>query len=303
MKEEFVLLSACPACAGRSILPHKKKTIDFGKLDADRIRITDSEYGKIWDLSRCRECDHVFANPCPSPEYIFSLYGSVEDPIYEEESEGRARNFRSILLFLERLIPEKGPLFDVGAATGILLDEARKRGWTAGGVEASGWAVKVAQEKYGLSLYPGSFENAALKESSWAAVTMVDFIEHTPLPFEAMAKASEILRPSGILCLVTPDIRSPAARVAGGRWWHLRPAHLAFFSRNSLQALFKRTGFRVIAERRYAWTFSAHYLASRGEIFRPLLRNRSLSSFLKKIPIKLALGDSFEIYAGKEPAG
>jgi len=302
MNEEkalFIRWTACPACGGKSIRTRKKGTYSE-RLTQDQIRITDSQYGKTWDLSRCPDCGHIFANPCPSPDYIFSLYGQVEDPLYEEEAAGRARNFRPILDTLQKLVPAGGRLFDVGAATGILLDLARRRGFAPDGVEPSAWAVRVAAEKYRLALRRGAFETAALIPGSCAVVTMIDFIEHTPVPLAAVEKANQILRPGGILSLVTPDIHSLAARIAGRRWWHYRPAHLAFFSCSSLQALLGRSGFSIIHERRYAWTFSAHYLLSRKTAFSRVLRIKTLASFLKKIPLKLALGDSFEIYARKE---
>ncbi len=302
IKAQFIDLAACPACAGRSLRPCKKGTY-AGRLTRDEIKITDSQYGRIWDLSLCLDCGHIFANPCPSPDFIFSLYGQVCDPEYEEEAAGRSRNFLRILDALERMIPERGALFDVGAATGILLDLARSRGWQPDGIEPSSWAVKIAAEKYRLALRHGPFETAALKENAYAAVLMVDFIEHTPLPHEAVVRAQRILRPAGVLVLVTPDVHSPAAKIAGRRWWHLRPAHLAFFSRASLQALLRRAGFTIIEERRYAWTFSAHYLLSRKSLTRVLLKNSAAASFLKRIPIKLALGDSFEIYARKDRNG
>ncbi len=301
-KARFTRLAACPACAGRSLRPYKKGTY-AGRLTQDEIKITDSQYGRIWDLSLCLDCGHIFANPCPSPDFIFSLYTQVCDPEYEEEAAGRSRNFLKILDALERIVPGRGALFDVGAATGILLDLARSRGWQPDGSEPSSWAVKIAAEKYGLALRQGPFEAARLKENAYAAVMMIDFIEHTPLPHEAVVRAHRILRRGGVLVLVTPDIHSPAAKIAGRRWWHFRPAHLAFFSRASLMALLGGAGFTIIEERRYAWTFSAHYLLSRRSLTRPLLKNPVVASFLKRIPIKLALGDSFEIYARKDGNG
>jgi SAM-dependent methyltransferase len=296
------MLSACPACAGTDIRRCRKGTYS-GLLTHDEIKITDSQYGKIWDLSTCARCGHIFANPCPTAEYLTSLYGSVEDPLYNDEAAGRSRNFLRILRRLEKLIPQKGALFDVGAATGIFLDLARRRGWEPAGIEPSSWAVKAAAEKYGLRLIEGTLEMASLPEDRYAAVTMVDFIEHTPLPFEAVAKAGAILKPAGILVLVTPDIHSRAARLAGRKWWHLRPAHLAFFSRRSIESLLQRAGLSIIAERRYAWTFSAHYLLSRKPALQGYLKQRGPASFLKRIPIKLALGDSFEVYAIKDSGG
>lgn len=296
------MLTACPACSGTDICGYKKGTYS-GRLTQDEIKITDSRYGKIWDLSICEDCGHIFANPCPKAEYLASLYGRVEDPLYEDEAAGRARNFLRILRRLEKLVPEKGALFDVGAATGILLNLARRRGWNPAGVEPSSWAVRAAAEKYGLRLTEGTLETASLPQDTFAAVTMVDFIEHTPLPFEAMSKARAILRPAGILVLVTPDIHSRSARLAGRRWWHLRPAHLAFFSRRSIEALLQRAGFSIVAERRYSWTFSVHYLLSRKPALQARLKDTHLASFLRRIPIKLALGDSYEVYAIKESGG
>jgi len=301
-RAHFLRFASCPACSGGSLRPYKKGTVE-GLLTEEQVKITDSEYGKTWDLTLCKECGHIFANPCPSPDYIRLLYSKVQDPEYEAESRGRAKNFLPILKVLETLIPPRGLLLDVGAATGILLDLARRRGWQPDGVEPSSWAVRVAAEKYGLKIREGTFETVELEENAYAAVTMIDFIEHTAWPFEVVSRANRVLRPSGILVLVTPDIHSPAARIAGRRWWHFRPAHLAFFSRASLTSLLERAGFSIVKERRYAWTFSLHYLLSRQQCMQRFVRPRPLASFFRKIPIKLAFGDSFEIYARKDGTG
>jgi SAM-dependent methyltransferase len=300
-RERFERVEACPACGGANLRPWKKGSIDIRALRPEDVKITDSRYGLTWDLSVCADCGHIFADPCPTPAFIGSLYGALEDPLYEEEAEGRAMNFRRVLVRLERLRREKGRLFDVGAATGILMNLARERGWEVDGVEPSAWAVAFARDRYSLAVREGVFETAGVPPASVDAVTMVDLIEHTARPCDAVRRAAEVLRPGGLLCLVTPNIRSVAARLAGRTWWHFRPAHLAYFTRGSLDALFRRTGFTVVLRRSYSWTFSARYLASRKAAFRFLLHGRR-SSFLGRIPIKLALGDSFEIYARKDEA-
>jgi len=298
--EKFEYLKKCPVCASSSLHFFKKRTFDFLGLNEGKIKTTDSHYGKIWELNQCQNCSHIFANPCPSLAFISTLYQAVEDSLYEEEAPGRSKNFLRVLSFLERIHPQKGTLFDVGAATGILLNLAQERGWETDGIEASTWAVKLAKKKYHAHLREGSFETAELRNNYYGAVTMIDFIEHTPQPLQALVKAHEILSPDGILCLVTPDINSLAAKIAGSRWWHFRVGHLAYFSSKSLYTLLARTGFQVLKERKYAWTFSAHYLISRHHQLKFLLKNPFLASFWKKIKIKLALGDSFEIYARKE---
>jgi SAM-dependent methyltransferase len=299
VKGRILVVDDCPICRSRDVKPWKKGTFDYALLRTDQIKITDSEYGKIWDLSVCADCGHIFADPYPDPAYLASLYSQVEDPLYDQEAEGRSRNFAPILDRLDQYRPSRGALFDVGAATGILCDAARRRGWKVDGVDPSAWAVRYAAEKYGIKLRESGFEEADVPPAAFQAVTMIDLIEHTPRPREAVAKAFSILAPDGLACLVTPDIHSLAAKLLGPRWWHLRPGHLAYFSKKSLQTLLEGAGFRILETRRYAWTFSLHYLVSRIRWFRSFSQSRA-SSFLRRIPIKLSLGDSFEIYAAKD---
>lgn len=296
-------LARCPVCGGERLIAYRTGTFAGSDLSPEEIKITDRGYGRLWDLSLCRDCRHVFANPCPTPALMNALYAAVEDPLYDEEAEGRSRNFERILAGLERFLPGRGRLFDVGAATGILLDLARARGWEPDGIEPSSWAVRFARTKYGLAIRKGDFETARLPSRAYQAVTMIDVIEHTPRPAEALRRAFEILAPGGLLCIVTPDLGSAAAAVAGRKWWHLRPGHLSYFTRPSLTRLLEGAGFIIIRRRRYAWTFSAHYLVSRIEGLRFLLGGARFASFLRRIPIKLALGDSFEIYARKGSTG
>lgn len=297
---QFEHFTQCPVCSSTDIQPYRPSTFEIAHLSEEQIKITDSEYGKIWDLSRCPRCSHIFANPAPSQDFIQTLYSRIEDPPYEEEAGGRGKNFKRILSRLGRIQPEKGILFDVGAATGILLDLARQQGWQIDGIEPSAWAVGVAKKKYGIDLNEGNFESARLKDNHYTAVTLIDFIEHISHPVEALVKTNTILTPGGTVCLVTPDIESLAVKITGAKWWHFRPGHLAYFTKQSLHRLLERTGFSIVKIKRYSWTFSAHYLLSRKSGFECLIRNPALASFWKKIPIKLALGDSFEIYANKE---
>lgn len=257
-----------------------------------------TERSGIWiAVKTVRMCSLTPPHP---PRFIQSLYAKTEDPDYEEELIGRGKNFQRILDSLEKALPLKGTLLDVGAATGILMFLAREKGWDPEGIEPSAWAVARAKDKYGFTLMEGSLETLTLKSQFYTAVTLVDFIEHISHPMEALSKIHEALVPGGIVCLVTPDIQSLAARAMGKGWWHFRPGHLAYFSKKSLLTLLQRSGFHVLRWRRYVWTFSAHYLFRRVRLLKFLVKNPKMALFWKTIPIKLALRDSFEVYAKKE---
>ena len=290
---------ACPICENRNLVVYMKGNLKIENLRETDIKITDSQYGKFWDLWLCKNCGYIFSLLLPYKKYIYTLYQKVEDPLYDEEAENRSLNFIRILSFLEKLRPKKGKLFDVGAATGILLNLAKNRGWEIDGIEPSSWAVNYALTKYKISIKWGVFEEFNLPLNHYDVVTMIDLLEHIPNPKEGIKKAHSVLKKGGILCVVTPDIKSPIARLLGKKWWHLRPAHLSYFSKKSLRNLLEKFGFQIIKERNYVWTFSLHYLLSRKKILAFLLKSKKFSSFCKKIRIKLALRDSLEFYAQK----
>jgi 2-polyprenyl-3-methyl-5-hydroxy-6-metoxy-1,4-benzoquinol methylase len=296
----FTLTENCPVCTSRRLRSFKKGTLSARFFDETKLKTTYGRYGEVWALGECLDCGHLFANPVPDREFLLSLYARVEDAAYDEESFGRSHNFLRLLKTLEDLAPAKGALFDAGAASGLFLHLARERGWSVSGVEASAWSVRFAKIKYGLDLIPGALEDLPSSLGPFRAVTMIDLIEHTPVPRAAVAKAYKILAPGGVLCVVTPDIRSFTARLAGKRWWHLRPGHIAYFSAKSLETLLRRAGFTISRRKRYVWTFSLHYVLSRISPFSAMANHPQTASFLKRFRIKLALRDSFEIYAMKE---
>jgi len=299
-KPQLFIRTKCPVCSSPNIKPFQKRNFSYKDFNQENIKITDKDYGKVWDLSRCCDCTHLFANPCPTSDYIQSLYAKIEDSSYQEEAAGREKNFFPILYNLLELHPDRGNIFDVGAATGIFLNSARRYGWKPHGIEASAWAAETALKKYHIPIIQGTFESAEIEKENYQAVTMIDFIEHIPHPYKAVLKAHQILEPDHTLCLVTPNQRSLAAKISGSQWWHFRPAHIHYFNKKSLRVLLQRAGFQIIKTKNYKWTFSAHYLISRFSFLDFLIRNRFLSSFFKKIPIKLALGDSIEVYAQKK---
>src|SRR6478735_1296413 len=59
--------------------------------------------------------------------------------------------------------------------------------------------------------------------------------EHLDDPVDAIDRCAGLLRPGGVLCVVTPDPSSLTARVAGARWWGYLPAHACLLPRATLR--------------------------------------------------------------------
>jgi len=276
------------------------------KPGPDSVKITDGQYQVCGQIVRCNGCGLVYVNPQLVSEKLVSLYSEMEDPTYHVEASGRKVAFRRILKQLERLRRcDSSPvrLLDVGAATGLLLEEAEKLGWYAVGVEPSKWAARVASEEHGLQVHCGTLDNCPFEKKSFDFITAVDVLEHVSDPRGLLEEFHNWLKPDGIACVVTPDFESLAARVLKQKWWHIRQAHQYYFSEHTLARMIESTNYEAVKKKRYGWTFSVDYWASRFENFNrhvfaalQFVKHKTFLRSVFKWNVGINFRDSFEWY-------
>lgn len=220
---------------------------------------TFDRYGRI---VRCRQCGLVYTNPRPKPESLLQGYAAVVDDEYAEESSSRSINAHLSLNTIKRFA-KGGRLLEVGSAAGYFLNAARAD-FAVAGLEPSQWGCKLAREKFKLEVFNEAFETTTRFEpDSLDVVVMIDVIEHLPDPRKALEQAAKLLKPGGLLYIVTPDIGSLSARLLRGSWWGLRPAHIYYFDRGTMGRLLRDAGFEVGLEKSFGRIFSYGYWASR----------------------------------------
>jgi SAM-dependent methyltransferase len=162
--------------------------------------------------------------------------------------------------------PREGArLLDLGAAYGFAVDEARRLGWRAVGLEVSPTAARRAAETIRAAVVAvGDAQHVPFADDCFDVVTLWDVLEHLPEPHAAMTEVARVLRPGGRLVLTTGDVGSLAARVSGVRW-HLYtlPEHVFFYSREGLRRLLAAHGLRVERIRAEASRYPVGYLVER----------------------------------------
>lgn len=136
-----------------------------------------------------------------------------------------------------------GRLLEVGCGSGSMLSYMNSLGWQTEGIDFDPSAVSNALEK-GLKVSVGSLEAQNFDDAIFDAIMMSHVIEHIPDPVKVLSECYRILKPGGILTLVTPNTESLGHRIFGRFWLHLDPPrHLVLFNRKALLGLARQTGF------------------------------------------------------------
>jgi SAM-dependent methyltransferase len=136
-------------------------------------------------------------------------------------------------------------LLDVGCGSGDLLARHRALGWAVRGIEPNGRAVAACRAA-GLEVEQADLLDAQLPDAYFDAVVFRHVVEHVHDPAAALARARQLLRPDGLLVVVTPNTAGIGLRAYGTCWYALdAPRHLHLFDARNLRRLAERVGLRA----------------------------------------------------------
>ena len=186
--------------------------------------------------ARCRACGAATTDPWPSPAELERAYARYRPASGRFSLIGDAvlRHTRGRLAArIDRLAPP-GPVLDVGAGDGALLDALARRGRAARGIERE-------------SLRPDVIEGEVTDlDDSWAAIVFWHSLEHLPAPGAAVDHAARHLDAAGLLLIAVPNTDSLQARVFGNRWFHLDlPRHLVHLPARALEDRLRALGLEL----------------------------------------------------------
>lgn len=256
------------------------------------------------DIFVCRGCGLACSKPPVDLSDIEDLYRDVEDPEYFASELERRDSFRATLARLESLrrVRPPGRLLEIGSSVGLFLDEARKRGWDAFGIEPSRWAAESARGR-GLSVFNGTLDEFVAEGGPFDVIVSWDVWEHLEDPLGALGRAYELLKPGGLLVFTTVNLGGLGRKLFRGRWpWFMR-MHLHYFTRESLTRMVRSSGFDVLSTSTEAKTLKLGYILDRaGSFLGPAASvARAIASAIGVVdrPVKIDLGDILLVEARK----
>ena len=290
-------MATCGICSGPLTLRHTGAAAAPAATDFAPSCHTTGSHG---DLYACARCGTIQQPALPKGPELHELYRDMRDDDYLTEEAGRRVTSRRLLDAIERHT-QRGRMLEVGCGHGLLLDEARARGWEVAGLELSTASLEHARDRLGLDMREVTLEAIdPATDGGCQAVVMVDVLEHLDDPVGALAKCAALLAPGGVLLVVTPDPASRTARLAGKRWWALLPSHTFLVPHATLRRLLADAGLETVEERGLRRSFTLGYwVAGLGERSGPL---RGVLAALRRVKLSqrrltLSLGDEQVVVA------
>ena len=223
--------------------------------DGERCMVCGGPYqaSKIPGLVACSACDFISANVEISDAELAKLYGEdyfhgEEYLDYVAEEESLRRNFRGRLRTLKSLSPNwaGANVFEIGCAYGFFLREISGQVAGARGIDISEAGTTFAREQLGLDVTCGDYITHDIGTAP-DVIAMWDTIEHLRRPDLFIQKASQDIKPGGLLAITTGDIGSLNAQFQGKNWRMIHPpTHMHYFSSATMSKLLDRYGFDVV---------------------------------------------------------
>ena len=221
------------------------------------LTLSDRFSGQTFSLSRCDRCGLIYSADRPSmdelPDYYPQDYEAYQQPETEMSSSQvwhSNRMWEMQVDYIEKFKPSRGQLLDVGCATGEFLNIARKRGWQVHGLELIEQTAQIARQRHGIQVDTGRLETVNLPENTFDLITMWDVLEHLPDPLASLQHCCRLLRESGVIVFSIPNLASVDRYLFGRSWigWDA-PRHFTLFTLETLQAAFKKTGYKMVDRR------------------------------------------------------
>lgn len=240
--------------------------------NSDRIKTVFSF--DIASLLKCRNCGIMFWDKIPTKEQIQHLYSNKDYMEYHsayfkdsyegyDENSQHIKNYSEILNTMTTKYNTRGYLLDVGCATGVFLDLARKKGWKTKGIEISPDFADYGRKHFNLDIFCGELAEAQLRDKTFDCITGWDILEHIADPVAFLKEIRRLLKDDGIIFIWTINAKSilnylghflyrisfgkisaPVKKLYGFEDFSFH--HLYFFSPQSLQYLLEKCGFEVL---------------------------------------------------------
>jgi len=242
-----------------------------GSTGLRELTLTAGQTGRPISIKECLECGYQRNAAVRTLADAIRIQGHFELEV--PTSRPKPTWFSRDAILARRIgalsAKSQGRILDIGCNSGAFLSTF-KANWEREGVELSNKLSSVARERLpGCKIHSLPFEALDLESGSFDIVTSFAVIEHVYDPRRFVLEAFRILKPGGLLVLMTGDRGSEMARRYGDDWpLYLSPDHVSYFNADSVLSLVRSAGFEIS---RVEWRYlNRGYTSTISRVFEKL---------------------------------
>jgi len=162
----------------------------------------------FFTVVECDECGLGFVNPRPSAAETQKYYPPeyFQQPATKSHERYLHRRFSAEATYLRAIENGRGPrrLLDVGCANGDFPRFMAARGWIVEGIEISESSKRIQD----FRVHTQEFQNIAVNEPAYDAVTAWAVLEHVHDPMAYFRKAAQVLKKNGLFVFLVTNFET-----------------------------------------------------------------------------------------------
>jgi 2-polyprenyl-3-methyl-5-hydroxy-6-metoxy-1,4-benzoquinol methylase len=213
--------------------------------------VRDSKKHRIIE---CKNCEHIQLNPIPS--------SSTYKKFYDDDQQLKNINYNFTIKQLEKksevdvqrrmqsikkLNSKKDRILEIGSGNGFFLKNMYNLEYNITGLEISKERREISKEITNAPVINHNLINAKKSLGKFDSILLFQVLEHVINPIDFLKKIFVILKKNGFIVIEVPNVKDLQIKLNSNyaRWfWQM--AHLNYFSKNTLELVLKRSGYRNV---------------------------------------------------------
>jgi len=242
----FETQSACPGCLT------KLTTL---------VSLTSKNHSRVIRVGVCENCGYMGYIDRPTRDWIVTFYATDWDKefmrtpdqmrtdVNMQKGGVKGSRYDAFSLHEKLQLDKNRPVCDIGCGYGLVMENLRRVGFTnVYGVENSPHRANLVRDVFNLPVIEGDFGSDSVEQelkahAPFGLMFSHHVLEHVYNPNEVIASMARLQKEGDYAIFALPDVAGEHINYVS-----LYLPHVHGFTKESLEALFNRHGYEVVAD-------------------------------------------------------